>query len=71
MSDKPAIAAIREPTEEMVNAGALGIMNERLRQKGVAPLPNLDMLYPDVLLEVVADAKAAWEAMIEIAAREG
>jgi hypothetical protein len=65
---RAAVAELSKPTEAMVTAGALAIMNERLRQKGVPPLPNLDMLYPDVLLEVVADAKAAWQGMIEAAA---
>jgi hypothetical protein len=53
----------------MILAGALGIMNARLGQKGIPPLPDLDMLYPQVLLEVIADAKAAWKGMIEAAAK--
>lgn len=59
-----AIAAMRDPPQAVVEAGAIGIMNERLAQRGIPPLANLDMLNPDVLLEVIADAKAAWEAMI-------
>lgn len=48
-----------EPTKAQIEAGAIAIMNERLRQKGVAPLSNLDVLYPQVLLEVMADSEAA------------
>jgi hypothetical protein len=47
------------PSREQIEAGALAILNERLRQNGVAPVTNLDVLYPHNLLEVMADSEAA------------
>jgi hypothetical protein len=52
------------PSKEQIEAGALAIMNERLAQNGVPPLTNLDMLYPQVLLEITADSEAALRAVI-------
>jgi hypothetical protein len=53
-----------KPSKEQIEAGAIAIMNERLAQKGVPPLTNLDKLYPQVLLEVTADSEAALRAVI-------
>lgn len=58
------IEALRRAAAAAVEAGAIGIMNERLRQAGRPPLATLDQLYPETLLEVTADARAAWDAMI-------
>jgi hypothetical protein len=73
MADAAMLAAIRTPSKTMIEAGALAIMNERLRQGGMLPLDSLDMLYPHVLIEIVADAAVAWDAMIlaAIAAASG
>lgn len=47
------------PSREQIEAGALAILNARIGQKGLAPLSDLDILYPEVLLEVIADSEAA------------
>lgn len=47
------------PDAMQIMTGAIAIMNARLAQKGVPPLKDLDVLYPEVLLEVLADSKAA------------
>jgi hypothetical protein len=57
MADKPG------PSKEQIEVGALAIMNERLTQGGIPALTNLDMLYPQVLLEVMADSEAALRAV--------
>ena len=54
------------PTRAQIEVGAIAIMNERLRQKDVPPLDNLDMLYPQTLLEVMADSEAALRTMPDI-----
>jgi hypothetical protein len=64
------LGELREAPPQVIEAGAIGIMNERLAQKGMPPLENLDMLYPHVLLEMLADAKASWQAMIAATLKE-
>jgi hypothetical protein len=62
---RAVLKALHEPTEDMIIAGAMGIMNERLAQSGVPALDSLDILRPKVKEELMADMKASWQRTME------